>query len=207
VIGVGLGLFNSALRGPLGWPDPVLLTTLSPTGAPTLRLYTAGYGGTYTFDDGTAAKLTDADDGTFAFLKLTCNSGGSGTYYRLVSYPFTTCPDYAHISHLVCRTYVKRIQAGSDSYMAKRYMGVHSYPWSTNPADRASVPTNILPGTSLAWQEYLWSLGRDRAPWTTAGVNAQEYGWDVDLALGSGPPGLSIEFQIAAMELQVWGTA
>jgi hypothetical protein len=39
------------------------------------------------------------------------------------------------------------------------------------------------------------------------GVNAQEYGWDVDLALSSGPPGLSIEFQIAAMELQVWGTA
>jgi hypothetical protein len=190
-----------------GWPDPVLLTTLTPTGSPTLRLYTPGYGGTYTYDDGTAANLADADDGTFAFLKLICNSGGSGTYYRLVSFPFTTCPDYAHIAHLIMRLYVKRIQAGSDSYMVKRFCGVQNYPWSTNPDDRSSVPTTILPGTSFAWQEYLWALGKDRAPWTPAGVNAQEYGWVVDLALGSGPPGLSIEFQIAAMGLQVWGTA
>lgn len=202
-----LPLLTSVRSKAPAWPDAVLLTTLYPTGSPTLRLYTPGYGGTYTFDDGTAAKLTDADDGTFAFLKLTCNSGGTGTYYRLVSYPFTTCPDYAHIAHLLMRLFVKRIQSGSDAYMAKRYCGVHNFPWSTDPADRPSVPTTILPGTSLAWQEYQWSLGLNKAPWDTAGVNAQEYGWDVDLALGSGPPGLSIEFQIAAMELQVWGTA
>jgi hypothetical protein len=199
MIGIGVSPVTLAvLAGARGWPPPTLLTTLHPTGSPIVQYWTHPLG-TCTFDDSTAAALQDGNDATYAFVKSVSTGYGSQTI-RIIRWPFTTCPDYAHLDHLLLRLRAKMIQVGTAS---KIYVG------AITSAGKSGDPPTITPGASFAWQDYLFAqawVGGVWVPWTTALVNALSFGYDTDQYVNS-PTGYSLEYDFAELDLQVWGTA
>jgi hypothetical protein len=200
VINVGTGVVGVSFRPQLsGWPAAVLLTTLYPTGDPDVRAYSHPAPAVSTFGGELSASLRDGDPATYQWFK-TVNTGGYGSSaIRRVNWVFDTCPEYAHISHLIARLSSKMILSGGTS---KTYFGVEID--DSIPGDPMSIlPTN---GADWAWQEYLFATNNG-AGWTTAGVNARKFGTDQDQYLSSGNPANNIEYRVAEYGLQVWGTA
>lgn len=188
------------------WPDPVLLTTLYPTGATDVRAFTGSPGVKTRGDETgeaewTAAKVRDADDGTFLWLK-TVNTGGYGTNtIRRVNWSVDTCPSYTHIAYLKARCKAQKVLSGT--------MGSEGHYYGVEVDDSiGGNPLTTTPPDAPTWtvQDYLFAsyLG---AEWPDALVNGHKFGTDWDQYLASGNPANNVEYRVAEYALQVWGNA